>query len=143
MGYEIQTQTGKPKDTIQFTFREQLQAYLLGIGKFTLYYGSATTNHWVEKMSISLQTNQPEPAQVGSNVLYVNLQAQLKDNDEHYIDIANSSISVVCVANTGSLDNQTTLTNVPNVTQKKTVEVRIASATGLTVLTTCRSGFDL
>jgi len=143
MGYEIQTQTGQPSDTIQFTFREPLQAYALGIGKFTLYYGSATTNHWVEQMSISLQTNQPEPAQVASNVLSVTLQAQLKDNDGHYIDIANSSISVVCVANTGSLDNQTALANVLDVTQKQPREVQIPSATGLTVLTTCLSGFDL
>ena len=144
MAIEIQSQSCQPSQTIQFTFQQAVQNWVVGLGSFKLTYDPGA-NHWVQTLSISLQTNLPMLASVGSNVLEVTVQAQLMDHSGHTVNITNSLITVVCVAVTGSSDPETLLANIAGVTPQEAQPASLPGIqpVGFSALTTCLSGLDL
>jgi hypothetical protein len=143
MGFEVLSQTCQPGQTVQFTFQNQLQSWVLGLGSFSLSYGP-TTNHWIQTLSISLQGGLPERAASVGNVLEVVVQVQMMDHSGHTIDVGASIITVACVAVTGIVDQCTLLTNVPNIAPNQSPQVQLpGSGSAFTVLETCLSGLYL
>jgi len=137
MGIEVQTMTCQPSQTVYFTFAEPPQDWVVGLTLFTLTYGPGNS-HSVETLSINLEVN------LAANQLGVTVRAQLSDHSSNTIDVGASSVTVGCVAVTGSSDPYTALANVPNVTQQDRGVFQLPGNGGAcTVLTTCLSGFNL
>ena len=145
MGVEIQQAIALPGQTVILNFNNPLQAWVVGMNMFSLTYGP-NTDHWVETISISLQTNQPTTSMIG-NQLGVTVHAQLQDASGHTIYVDGSSgsqIGVTCVAITGSNDPQTYMGNVTGIANNTSVPVELPGSGGsFTALTSCLSGFNL
>ncbi len=148
MGIEIQmTQTGvKPGQVATFTFKNQVQAYALGIWAFRLTYGP-DIDHYVQDFSIKMLPIQSETLAVSGNVVSVRVNARLQDSSGNTVSLENSSrpsvIYPVCVAVTGTTDNDTVMTNVGPIANGSTAPVTLPGLSGFSAVTSFLSGFAL
>jgi hypothetical protein len=141
MGIEIQ-QSGKinPGQTATFTFQNQVQQYVLGISLFNLTYGQ--DDHYIQELKIQILPGQE--AVVG-NVVTAQIEAQMKDASGNTIDVTDSGVWLVCIANTGTVDPKTLLTNanLSGIANNGTASVILPCSSGFTVLQSFLSGFTL
>ncbi|HKY04219.1 MAG TPA: hypothetical protein VJQ56_04990 [Blastocatellia bacterium] len=145
MGIEIQmTQKGvKPGQVATFTFKNQVQAYALGIWAFRLSYGE-NVDHWVQDFSIKMLPTQTEDSSVAGNVVSVRVNARLQDSSGNTVNLdAATVIYPVCVAMTGTYDSNTVMTNVGPITNGTSASVGLPGSSGFSAVVSFLSGFAL
>jgi hypothetical protein len=141
MGIEIQqSELINPGRTATFTFQNQVQQYVLGISLFNLTYGQ--DDHYIQELKIKILPGQE--AVVG-NVVTAQIEAQMKDGSGNTIDVMGSGVGLVCIANTGTYDSKTLLTNanLSGIANNGTASVILPATSGFSVVQSFLSGFTL
>jgi hypothetical protein len=141
MGIEIQ-QSGKinPGQTATFTFQNQVQQHVLGISLFNLTYGQY--DHYIQELKIEILPGQE--AVVG-NVVTAQIEAKMHDGSGNTIDVTDSGVWLQCIANTGTLDPHTLLTNanLSGIANNATKPVSLPGSSGFNFVQSFLSGFWL
>jgi hypothetical protein len=139
MGIEIQS-SGKinPGQTATFTFQNPVQAFVLGISALNLTYGQ--DDHYIQELQIQILPGQE--AVVG-NVVTAQIEAEMHDGSGNTIDVMDSGVWLVCIANTGTDDPKTLLTNVSGIANNGTASVSLPNTSGFSVVESFLSGFTL
>lgn len=129
-----------PGQTINFQFANQVMAYVLGIEGFNIGYGDGN-DHWVQQMSINLS---PSQSGTGGNVVSAVVNMVLHDDSGHQINPLDASVSVICIAVTGSPDKNTVMGNFNGIqTGDPGVGVTLPYlGSGYSIVSAFQSGFD-
>jgi hypothetical protein len=101
--FEFRKASVAPNGSCNFTFEKTIQSYVVGISHFNLTFGD--DDYSIENISIHLTPNKT------SKQIRVTAHATFNDAQGHTINIHNSTIDVVCLAQTNTPDGMTTLAN--------------------------------
>lgn len=139
MPIEIQTITEKPNNTITFEFEDDIADYVVGISRWLFEYESSDEHH-VLSIGLSLGANQPNARE-----LDITVSAHMDDDgsDTGSLDNTLSSVSVTCVALTGSTDSNLKLDSADGIAGGSQSDPLPLPATSLAIGETCLAGFEL
>lgn len=100
----ILNKSNTPNQTINFDFQDNVLDYVVGITYWKFSFGNA--DHKVEKISLSVATNQPQSRRVSAT-----LTGELRDSDDKTIEASSSIVNLSCIAIVGSPNNNFALAN--------------------------------
>jgi hypothetical protein len=108
MPVQMQHQTTKPNDTVIFNFDDTVLDYMVGIAYWSFTFGDS--DHHVNTVQLSISSSKPTGREIHCSVF-----GKLQDHSGHHIDEQASSVTVVCVAQVGGVDENVVLANVTGI----------------------------
>ena len=132
----------RPGDLVQFTFANPVTAYAIGISAFKLTYGA--DDHWIQSLMIKILPTQNAALGASSNQVNAQVQMVIQDDSGHTVDVADAYIYPVCIAVTGSPQNNTVVGSAIGIASGTSQQVTMPSQRNLYSIATCfQSGFNL
>jgi hypothetical protein len=127
------------QDLVQFSFKNPVTAYAIGIMAFTATY--YTTDHWIQSLMIKILPGQNVAAT--SNQVTAQVRVAMQDDSGNTGD-ADSIIWPVCIAVTGSPQYNTVVGSAIGISSGTSQEVSLPSLqSGYSIATCFQSGFNL
>jgi len=136
MPFEYQSFTTNPNKSTTIQFSQNVIYYLPAVAYYSLSYGSS--DHHVEEVALRLSVNQPSQTQ-----LMVTVNAVLQDHGGNTIDNAESSVTVVVLAWTGTDPGTIQLASASNIANNGQSGPITLPSSNLSTFQTAFAGFDL
>jgi hypothetical protein len=143
MAFVVQYQTIPANGSASFNISDTVSGYILGISNFSFTYGNH--DHHVQELKLSLDSpgiSSPGQSASTPTEILVTANATLSDASGHHIDAANSSVTVVMLAWTGSDNPQFTLGSA-TIVNGQSSNMTVPVNTPVSGLQPMVSGFDL
>lgn len=138
----VQAPQIKPGGLAQFTFKNPIMQYAIGISAFKVTYG--LDDHWIRSLVIKIIPVQGAAIGAQPNEVSAKVEIDMEDDSGNSAKVADSFVIPVCIAVTKSPTPNTVVASAFGISSGTTQNVVIPSAQSGYPISTCfQSGFNL